>query len=219
MSRDLETICLKCLEKNASRRYIDCGALANDLQRFLNSEPITARRIGPMERTIRWLKNEPKLTAALVGAFIAMASLIGVLFVSDQTQRDLAAKIETEAKEKNEALGSALTAAQAQVKANQTALMESKTRALHALTAAYSSDFQAIVKAQESGNFDAADRMQHDTRPELAGWEWSLMQSLQNQKRQTIFQLKAGAFDGFGTVTTLPPVLANRIRRYFSPGR
>src|SRR5262249_50696085 len=68
--QDLETICLKCLQKEAGKRYASCKALAEDLRRFLAGEPIRARRVGPVERFGSWCRRNPRV--ALLSGFIVV---------------------------------------------------------------------------------------------------------------------------------------------------
>jgi serine/threonine protein kinase/tetratricopeptide (TPR) repeat protein len=72
---DLETICLKAIERAPAARYQTAQELADDLRRWLRSEPIQARRIGPGGRAIRWYRRNPSL-AAMTG--LAMLLLIAI---------------------------------------------------------------------------------------------------------------------------------------------
>jgi WD40 repeat protein len=72
--RDLETICLKCLEKEPSRRYATGLALAEDLQRFRDGRPISARRINAVEQTWRWCGRN-RLVAGLLACILVVLTI------------------------------------------------------------------------------------------------------------------------------------------------
>jgi tetratricopeptide (TPR) repeat protein/predicted Ser/Thr protein kinase len=85
---DLETICLKCLDKSPERRYPTASALADDLERFQNDLPITARRPSRLEKSWRWCRHNPSITALATGLLAAVvAGFLGVVWQWNQAER------------------------------------------------------------------------------------------------------------------------------------
>jgi WD40 repeat protein len=110
---DLETICLRCLSKEPARRYGSAAALADDLDRYLQGEPILARPTGNVERLVKWARRRPAVAALYGVSAAALVALMGLGFWFSVTlgasqgvaeaarTREAAARTETAAAESN----------------------------------------------------------------------------------------------------------------------
>jgi WD40 repeat protein/serine/threonine protein kinase len=157
---DLETICLKCLEKEPHKRYTTAEALADDLHRFLTNESIIARPVGLLERGVKWARRRPSvaaLTAAVI--VVALLGLVGVLWEWQQAtraQREMArAYREAEAARRETEIN--LAQAQTHLYFNRIALAEREWQANHVAQAEHILD---------------------QCRPELRHWEWHYLKRL-----------------------------------------
>jgi WD40 repeat protein len=119
IDRDLETICVKCLQKEPERRYESAAGLADDLERWERGEPIEARPVGQAERLWRWCRRNRAVAALTAGmaAALVLGTLGSVLF---------AVEASANARHEREARGEA---EQARAQATQKAIDEEKARA------------------------------------------------------------------------------------------
>lgn len=93
IDRDLETICLKCMEKDPPRRYGSADAVADDLDRWLRKEPIQARPSSVFYRARKWAYRRPAVAALAISMIGGLCTLLGVILVNEQKlqrERDFA---------------------------------------------------------------------------------------------------------------------------------
>src|SRR5262249_22998998 len=74
LPRDLETICLKCLQKNPRNRYANAGESADDLQRYNEGRPVLARPVGTMGKLWRWCRRNWAVAALLTLIFFLLTN-------------------------------------------------------------------------------------------------------------------------------------------------
>ena len=87
VDRDLDTICLKCLDKNPAARYSSALALAEDLERWLRQEPIRARPASAWMRSTRWVRRNPVGAALIISLFVGLSLALVLLRANLEQQR------------------------------------------------------------------------------------------------------------------------------------
>jgi WD40 repeat protein len=117
--RDLETVCLKCLQKDSKKRYPSAGALADDLRRFIDDKPVLARPAGVAARALKWVRRRPTVAALVAVSVLATAALFLVGLVFDLRLRDAFADLEDQQTQ--------TTAARAEVRRQQEEVRRQQT--------------------------------------------------------------------------------------------
>jgi WD40 repeat protein/serine/threonine protein kinase len=167
LSRDLETICLKCLQKEPGRRYGSALELAEDLERYLRGEPIEARPVGRTERLWRWCRRNPAVAALIVAVVLAMA--VGTVI---STQFALRAADEAHlAQQESE------RARQSEFRTLRNLYVSQMNQAWLSWQAAQVSRVRELLDAQEPRHTGG-----HDFR----GFEWHYLHRLLQTERRTL---------------------------------
>lgn len=182
LPRDLDTICLKCLQKEPAARYADAQALAEDLRRFLDDRPLLARPVGRLERGWRWCRRNPVLAAleaALLVTFLAGAA--GIVWqwraaVDEAEQKEAALGValgETELKKKALALALAESGQKEQALRREEQERQAKEASLHAANDnLYLVSLSLAQREWQAHRLDEARKYLEQCPAEPRDWEW-----------------------------------------------
>jgi WD40 repeat protein/tRNA A-37 threonylcarbamoyl transferase component Bud32 len=208
ISKDLETITLKCLEKDPNRRFGTAQELSQELNRFLAGEPIQSRPITRAARVWRWCRRRP-VTAALgatVAALISFVAVAGpVVAVREAGLRQAAERGETAARElqrsaelseqrarENEVTAQRLAEAESLARQEAELAQEKLSEAQQmAQRIAYARTISLAQQEWANANIMQCEDLLDGTPSNLRGWEWDYLKYLCHTEKITLRGLRS----------------------------
>jgi WD40 repeat protein len=174
LPRDLETICLECLQKAPARRYASAGALADDLQRFLDGKPIEARPTPAWERLAKWARRRPAVAALTL--LSAVTAAVGFTLVTWQWREADAAGTRAE-----------------NARAGEERQRHQAEAALHeANVNLYFNHIALADREWHAGNAGRAEELLDACPDDFRDWEWRYLKRLCHSDLLTVGSLGGG---------------------------
>jgi WD40 repeat protein len=178
LPRDLDTIVLKCLQKEPRKRYASAADLADDLKRWLDGEPIAARPVGLWERAAKWVRRRPTVAALL--ALLMVTTTLGFGLVTwkwldaDRARAEAAGRADEATRERTAAVNARTTAVEQKDRADKER-RRAEDQLARAEAVLYLSRIGIAQRDWLAGETDKTEAILNECRLDLRGWEWRFL--------------------------------------------